>query len=299
MIEVKVPGKLVLFGEWAVLQGAPVIATALESYFYLRFEPQAETTLHIESPEENLNFGAEWPQQVPTYAWLKKLLDAFPDLSSGRLTLRREWALSEGLGSSSALFLGFLVIRKILRGENFTRESLWLEGQPLLQSIQGGGSGIDLATQIFGGHIWMDNSEVKSFPLQVPPELCLLHTGQKATTADELKKRGLNPEQLALLKKSVVDFGLMQNWLQSMESHARVLQAIGAEPEWVTKLREKWLSQKLILGLKTTGAGGGDALLVYLPSPERGAFEASIRKDSYWMNPAPWGAAAFSYWQKA
>lgn len=286
----QVPGKLVLFGEWAVLQGAPALAVAVSAQFTLDYDSRGEFAVQIKSPEGDHLFASLHDSVLQSkFAWFLKVFHYFMLPEKGRYTLHRDWRLSEGLGSSSAVFLSLRGLSHILQGRDPQDSlALWQHASPELRVLQGGGSGIDLATQIFGGTICLRKDQVETLNLKFPPQLRLLHTGHKFTTADELQKRTLSLSQYRTLEQSTESFLLKFDWPLAIEGHNVALKELGVFTPEIQALENEWKSLGYIDHLKTTGAGGGDTLLTLIRPEAEDKFRQAAKDKGFWFSQRTW-----------
>ncbi len=122
------PGKLLLSGAYAVLEGAPAIVCAVNRFAYAHDgegEPTAEARAALANPPA---------------------VDA-RELSSDGKKL--------GLGSSAAALVASLSLRAAERGDDIesevVREKIFEEARTAHARVQSGGSGVDIAASTFGG----------------------------------------------------------------------------------------------------------------------------------------------------
>jgi phosphomevalonate kinase len=127
------PGKLVLTGAYAVLEGAPAVVVAVDRHAV------ADTSRAAASPpaEVRAAFGR----------------DAAPEVDVSALQDARGRKL--GLGSSAAAVVASLGARALGRGEDLAapgvREAIFEAAREAHARVQSGGSGVDVAASTFGG----------------------------------------------------------------------------------------------------------------------------------------------------
>lgn len=172
---IKVPGKLMIAGEYAVLsKGYPAIVTAVNRYITVTIIPSSEFMLTDSSPELPkgswvLNhkgdvIGLEAEEHVLLKAAisiaLKYLIEMGVQISSFHLEIQNSLndmisGQKYGLGSSAASVVG--VIRAILsfHGMETDKEQLLLYKLSCIAHLktQGNGSGADIAASVYGGWI--------------------------------------------------------------------------------------------------------------------------------------------------
>lgn len=222
-IEVSAPGKLVLFGEYAVLFGAPAAVAAVDRRAVVTLRPFAGNGWEVSAPglvsqparlevepdnsvcwhDEKLGHGA--------FSLVDKLLRGIAESGSvdlvnlppleGTLDTRAFFEGAGGgesklgLGSSAALTVAFASALEIWAGgEPIATGQERLQGLvDLHRGVQGGaGSGIDIAASLLGGTIRYqlagDGSVVEAARLFLPKDLQMIFvwTGRSASTGDFL-----------------------------------------------------------------------------------------------------------------
>jgi phosphomevalonate kinase len=241
-IEVSAPGKLVLFGEYAVLFGAPAAVAAVDRRAVVTLHPFAGDGWEIAAPglvsqparlavepgnsvrwdDEKLargalglvdkllqNIGESGSIDLVTLPPLAATLDTrafFESAGSGECKL--------GLGSSAALTVAFASALEVWSGGGPTAE---VEGRlqglvDLHRGVQGGaGSGIDVAASLLGGVIRYqlagDGSVAQAAPLVLPESLRMVFvwTGRAASTGDFLGRLRDRREEVPREVNSVLD----------------------------------------------------------------------------------------------
>lgn len=286
---VSAPAKVILFGEWAVLEGGPGIVTALSPRFTAKYQAGAGALqLSDESHEaiEDFSFARELIAHLAKVSGSEALLQ-------GRLSFERAWPLAEGLGSSSALAACLGALCSSPSGEKkFHPTELWQKILPALAAAQGGrASGLDLAAQIFGGTVILKGEAgPQPFTLQIPLELRLIHTGQKLSTREALKRKAA-AESMAAIAHSAAAFAAdTDRWLPTMDEHFEALCRMDLVPSDIRAAREDWLSRGWIKALKTTGAGGGDALLCWTEAAAQKDLQTDLINRGWWISHYSWNA---------
>jgi len=222
-IEVSAPGKLVLFGEYAVLFGAPAAVAAVNRRAVATLRPFAGSGWEIAAPGLVAQRARLEVEPDNTVRWQDEKLgrDAFGLIDSllrgigesGSVDLVKlpplaatldtraffesagGWESKLGLGSSAALTVAFASALEICAGGGpTTGAGDRLQGLvELHRGVQGGaGSGIDVAASLLGGVVRFrladDGSVAEAVPLDLPQDLRMVFvwTGRAASTGDFL-----------------------------------------------------------------------------------------------------------------
>lgn len=286
MITGSAPGKVVLWGEYAVLTGAPALVLAVDRYAHCTITPGGDVwrfsaTGH-RAPDVSIGrqqlLGAEPPaaDAVWAIAWhVLQALDATELPTGGAVRFDTEaFSLPDvgklGLGSSAALCTAACAAfaRLLDRPPSFDRA---LEAHA---SWQGGhGSGIDVAAAWHGGLLRFqraaDTGAVTAAPWPLPSDLLIrfVFSGRSARTRDHLERlrrwqrAGGRLELDALARAAAALFETMQP-LDALDAYAAALErldraaglGIFSEPH----RRLALLARTAGVVYKPCGAGGGD-----------------------------------------
>lgn len=221
--EVSAPGKLVLFGEYAVLFGAPAAVAAVDRRAVVTLRPSEGKGWEIAAPglvsqPARLEVGPDntvrWhDERGGAFGLVDKLLRGIG--KSGSIDLVNLPPLSAtldtraffepaaggesklGVGSSAALVVAFASALEAWAGGGPDPETTGRlqELVDLHRVVQGGtGSGIDVAASLLGGVIRYrlagDGSVAEAVPLDLPQDLRLIFvwTGRAARTGDFLER---------------------------------------------------------------------------------------------------------------
>lgn len=129
-MKVRAPGKLVLSGAYAVLEGAPAIVTAVDRHAV------ADSSRPAEFVTDEMRAAGSGP-----YAYF--------DASELRADDRKL-----GLGSSAAILVATLGTQpETDLTSQSGRDALFERALNAHRSAQGGGSGVDVAASVYGGHL--------------------------------------------------------------------------------------------------------------------------------------------------
>jgi phosphomevalonate kinase len=169
----RAPGKVVVSGAYAVLEGAPAIVAAVDRYVVA----DASRVSDAPTPEVRAALGAG-----PAPAFDAEAL--------------REGETKLGLGSSAAIVVASLAALELARSGPLTDEELARRvlAPALLahRTAQGGGSGIDVAASAHGGVLVARTSgdTVQTHRVRFPDALCIQiwASGQPASTAQMLTR---------------------------------------------------------------------------------------------------------------
>jgi phosphomevalonate kinase len=276
---VRAPGKLLLTGAYAVLEGAPAIVLAVDRHAIA----DGATRGPALSSEVRAAFG-----EVPA-----------PHVDARALADEAGHKL--GLGSSAAMLVAALGIAGTDRGEDLreagVRQRLFQTARSAHASAQSGGSGVDVAASIFGGTLRYSLSEdeptIQAVDLPRGVSFTAFWTGSSARTSelrarvDALKAR--DPRRhagcLAVLAEAAeraadaVERGDACGFVSASQESARGLDELGraadapvCTPAMVDLAKEAVNEDGAFL---PSGAGGGDVAVYVNTGPPSQAFRAA------------------------
>jgi phosphomevalonate kinase len=167
-MKVRAPGKILLAGAYAVLEGAPALVMAVDRYAV------ADGSLRAARPTPEV-LAAMTSDEAPE-------VDA-ASLRSGDSKL--------GLGSSAAMLVASLGVRFAAGGADLrtpaVRDALFERARASHARVQNGGSGVDIAASVYGGalaYTLLPGHPPKREPLSLPRdvEIEVYWCGEPATT---------------------------------------------------------------------------------------------------------------------
>lgn len=291
------PGKLVLLGEYAVLEGAPALVLAVNRRVGVRLSPASGSAWEIVSPTLRLDArlqlrdgAAGWIGDAPAeLAWVATLLAQIPQIAHAppcRVELDSVPFYFEhagrheklGLGSSAALVVALL---GALHAHARLAPPALAEAMAVHRTIQGGrGSGIDIAASFAGG---LSRFQLRTGAAQVQPAAlptglhwCCVYSGRATSTramlatvaawrAREPTAFGQRMHELATISSRGID-ALAANeaaeFLSCLHSYANALARFGEAAGADIASREQRaigaLAEDCGCVYKSCGAGGGD-----------------------------------------
>jgi len=200
-ITVSAPGSLMLLGEHAVLHGHRALVCAINRRITVRLFPSADHSVKIisdlgryQSPLENL---VDHPSFGFVLQAIRQKIEHIP--TGFELKIDSEFSADIGFGSSAAVTVAAeAALMHWIMGEPPTPETLFHHALKTVQTVQGRGSGSDLAASVFGGAVGYTAG--KEFqPLEISVPLTAVYCGYKTPTPDVILKveqlRAEDPEK--------------------------------------------------------------------------------------------------------
>ena len=289
-ITVSAPGKLMLFGEHAVVYNRPCLVTAVNQRMRVTIELLKNNDFILSAPEvQILNYkklitdlgngdipkGAKFVEIA-----IKNFIKKYPIKGGLKIVTKSEFSSLFGFGSSSAATVCTIKALSELFGKKLSKKQIFDLAYKTIFDIQGKGSGFDVAAAVYGGTLYFVTGgkvikplKIKSLPLVVG------YSGVKADTVtlmNQVKEKTdkyskiidsvysdiaqLIPlAQKAILKNDWQTVGELMNFNQGY------LVSLGVSTR---KLADMIYVARDVgaYGAKLSGAGGGDCMIAIAPS---------------------------------
>lgn len=285
MTTASAPGKIILFGEHAVVSGAVAIGGAIDlrAYVIVKSSPGGVivTTddLMLRGFSLDLQSGRlSSPQAAYATRYISAVLREF-DARDVQIEIKSSLPPSAGLGSSAAIVVAAVMAISEHQGQSLSRKEIATISYRLEREVQDGlASPTDTALATFGGYLQI-SSEVSA--LDLPPlDLVVGYTGATHNTESEVRKvqelrerysdlvepifqaiGAISARASPLIKEmNTFELGLLMNINHGL------LEALGVSSRELGNLVYAARGAGGAVGAKLTGAGGGGCMIA-LPGP--------------------------------
>lgn len=292
-VTVSAPGKLMLFGEHAVVYGHPCIVTAVDKRMRVRVGFNGKGAIVVHAPQMGMDHyhkrmadlgKHEVPKPVRFIELLVKNFSKTYGLERGLdIVTDCEFSSDFGFGSSAAVTAALAFGIKELLSMKLTKKQLFELCYMTVLDAQGVGSGFDVASAIYGGTLYFVGAgKVVECIRATKLSLIVGYTGVKADTptlvrqvAEQRRRHRKQIDQLfrkitrvvhaartAIEKRNFKALGRLMDYNQML------LEALGVSSEELDRLITA--SRKAgALGAKLSGAGGGDCMIALADSIQR------------------------------
>ena len=297
------PGKLMLFGEHAVLYGQPCIVTAVDLRVQVTVEIMDAPIIQIKTPLRGETFNIEldeilekneFPKDISFVSIaIKKFMNLSDKKFGASIKTKSQFTHSYGLGSSSAVTVAALKALSHATSISITPEQIFDLGyQTVLEVQSGAASGFDVAAATFGGILYyvaggkvIDKINVNSLPLIV------CYSGTKASTVEQIKKvSDLYREKTNVVKQVMLEIGKIvdeakeylsegnvQETGRLMNKNQDLLEGLGISTENLNILIDS-ARDAGSYGAKLSGAGGGDCIIAVADKDKMPNVKAALSK---------------------
>jgi phosphomevalonate kinase len=276
----RAPGKVVVLGEYAVLDGAPALVAAVDRGVACHVTPGP--SLRIETPGHDDRFVAP------------ALAAAGAPPGTYRFTPWNpfEAPYKVGLGSSAA---ATVVAVAAGLGPSAAPERIFRLARDVHRRVQGSGSGIDVAASAHGGMVRYrpDVPEPLGAPDRPP---VLVWSGQAAATGPRVARyRAWKDRRWFVEESAALVEAFPGDPIPSLRRARALLSRMAREAgvDWATPALDRIAELAEAHGgaAKPSGAGGGDVAIALLPDPEaQAAFLAACTAEG--LPPVPVRPAA-------
>ncbi|MDO8503778.1 MAG: mevalonate kinase [bacterium] len=308
-ITVSAPGKLMLFGEHAVVYGKPCIVTAVNQRMKATVELTNEPIFQLNAPDVDVkNYKKSMSElgigDIPKGAKfvevaVKNFLTSYPERAKRvegfmgvKVTTESEFSSRFGFGSSSAVTVCVIKALSELTGAKLSNKGVFKLAFKTVLDIQGKGSGFDVAATTFGGTLYfvIGGKVIKPLKIDSLP-LIVGYSGIKMDTVtlinevsekakkypgiienvyDQISKITDQAEK-ALLKGDFETVGELMNF---NEGYLAILGVEGAKlAAMIYNAREAGA-----YGAKLSGAGIGDCMIALHSAQGKPAIKKAIEK---------------------
>lgn len=277
-INASAPATLMVVGEHAVVYGHRAIVAAVEGRAQVELRPRRDQHINIFSALANHQTDTGTLAPHPKLSFAMATLRAVRPSRGLDLTIKSEIDHQMGLGSSAAITVALLAA---LRQHN-DLVHLHREALQIIRTVQGRGSGADLAGALLGGFVAYDQNGLMERLPTPPLGLSLRYAGYKTPTAEVL---ALINERMAL------DLNFYQNLYGRMGTVSAQAIVSAQSRQWPDFYRALNDYEKLMedLGVcdhiqkaqieearphcaavKISGSGLGDCIIALAPTPPAG-----------------------------
>ncbi len=253
------PGKVILFGEHAVVYGRHAVVTAINLRCYA--EAKKSNKIRIESPIATT--GLDFEKHPYVSHAVKRFMEVKP-VGGVQIKIDSQIPVSSGLGSSAAVTVSVLKAMDAEFNAGLSDDEIFELARKVELDVQGIGSGTDPFVSTHGG-AWLIPERKR---LNLPDiKILIVNSGESSVTAEMVARVAeLRGEMEEVVEKifDVIDAVAMKSL--SMESFSKLfsvnqcmLKAIGVSTKNIDEIIQQL--EELGVAAKITGAGGGGSVI--------------------------------------
>ncbi|ADB58060.1 mevalonate kinase [Archaeoglobus profundus] len=260
------PGKVILFGEHAVVYGRHAVVSAINLRCYAKAEKASDITIESPLGKTSLDFKVH-----PYVSYAIKRFSEIRPVKGVYLKIWSDIPIASGLGSSSAVTVAVLKSLDLLFETNLSNEEIFELARKVELDVQGIGSGTDPFVSTFGG-TWLI-PERERIDIGDYLDLTVIYTGKASITSDMVRKVANLREMYGDVIERIFDAidsislrsisALKDRDFEALSFLVRtnqlLLKALGVSCREIDEIVNKL--ENLGIPAKITGAGGGGSVI--------------------------------------
>jgi mevalonate kinase len=266
-----------LFGEHAVLRGHTAVVCAVNQHMHVHLTPQTGSRISLRSDLGTLEADLDALPDSKSFRFVLAAIRALrPELSSGfSMSIHSDFSPTVGLGSSAAVTAATVAALHAWTDKPVDADSLFPPCLDIIRSIQGTGSGADLAASLYGGTLAYRAEPRHVRPLNHIFPITVVYSGYKTPTVNVIQQvdqqRQRFPElyhQLDHLINNVSERAAQaieeEDWPavgELMSINQGLMDALGVNAGPLSEIVYGLRADPGILGSKLSGSGLGDCVI--------------------------------------
>lgn len=297
--EFSAPGKIILFGEHAVVYKHPAIAAAIDLRAKSSITASSKQISVLSVPDlfPKKPFDLNLTSFPETLTALKFVIDSLLEVTESSknptIEISSQIPPSAGLGSSAAVSVSLIASLSKFLGMNINLHEinkLAYESEKIIHSFP---SGIDNTISTYGGGILYENGVMKELSFQLSSNYVviinsLIPRNTKDLVENVRKKYEKNPNaiqgifhnihNIVIDAEKALKAGDLTQIGELMSSNHQLLSDLGVSHRTLDEI-VKILAEKRALGSKLTGAGGGGCVISLFDDYHRATEVVELMKE--------------------
>lgn len=295
VIHTSAPGSIMVSGEHAVVYGHAAIVAAIEQRIHVRLQATDDDTIYIHSALGEYRSPATMLKPDPRLRFAIACLERYPHSGGVDITIDSNIDHTLGLGSSAAVTIALLGALARHTGNDESLQTLHAQALTIIRSLQGRGSGADLAASLQGGIIAYRNlprTHIEAIPLP-PATFHLCYAGYKTPTAEVLaliaKRMADAPKRYEQLYQEMgkssttaITAAQQHDWAtfyQQLNHYQKLMRELGVSDDTLEHIISHAHKQHDCHVAKISGSGLGDCVLAIAGSTPKDFTAAPIAQD--------------------
>jgi len=274
---VSAPGKLMLLGEHAVLHGRKALVGAVNQRIAVTCKARKDSKIHLISALGEYSTWLDNIEIIPAFRFvLTALLQEQEHLSCGLdMKIEADFSADLGLGSSAAVTAAAMGALFTLSRRKLDADKVFAAAMQTIQTVQGAGSGADLAASVYGGILCYQKEPQSVRKVESSFPLTVINSGSKLATAQvigmveekynrhqelfsgiyDLMDKSVNAAVEAIERADYKYLGEVFNVNQGL------MDAIGVSNYLLAGINYRLRTEPGITGSKISGSGLGDCVI--------------------------------------
>lgn len=272
------PGSLMLLGEYAVLHGKPALVCAVDKRIGVTLTPRQDTTITITSDLLGI-YQTDLSQlkiETPFQFVLGALKHYQTKLKRGcDIVITSSVSDKIGFGTSAAVTVATLAAIITWLDIRTSPIELVRHGRNVIRTVQGMGSGADIAAAVYGGMVAFNAQPLSAERFAVTHPISALFSGFKTKTADAIKQVhdafAPHPDLFRAILNSIGQCAIegvhavrKGDWQQLgviMTMQQGMMESLGVSLPILRDMTSALNAEHQIWGAKISGSGLGDCVI--------------------------------------
>lgn len=292
-INASAPGSIMLLGEYSVLHNGHALVCAVDKRMRVSLTPRIDEQIELISALGIYQTTLQQLEIIAPFQFVLAVLKQFQNqLKSGcTITIESEFSEQVGLASSAAVTVATITALATWLGITYTPLELIYQAREIVRTVQGLGSGADVAACVLGGLVNYCQEPLTAEKLEFNHPLTLVYSGSKTPTAVAVKKVTANfADQPAVFKELLQGINnCAQQGIkavrhndelvlaQMMNQQQKLMQALGVNTPVLESIVNNLRAESSILGAKISGSGLGDCVVAVGTLTERHVLPAGTQ----------------------
>ncbi|MBV7435463.1 mevalonate kinase [Cardiobacteriaceae bacterium TAE3-ERU3] len=282
-------------GEHAVVYGHAAIVAAIEQRIHVRLQATNDDTVYIHSALGEYQSPVMMLRPDPRLRFAIACLERYPHSGGVDISINSDIDHTLGLGSSAAVTIALLGALARHSNSDESLATLHTQALTIIRSLQGRGSGADLAASLHGGMIAYRNlphTQTKALPLP-PTAFHLRYAGYKTPTAEVLAliaaRMADEPEHYEQLYQDMgkcsaaaITAAQQHNWAtfyQQLNRYQQLMRELGVSDDTLEHIITSAHEHSDCHAAKISGSGLGDCVLALANTTPTNFSAAPIAED--------------------
>lgn len=277
LFKASAPGSLMLLGEYAVLHGHAALVCAVDKRITVKLTPRDDTQVELISTLGTYQTDITQLEITPPFRFVLAVLKKYQKrLKRGCwIVIESEFSDQVGLGSSAAVTVATLSAVAAWLSLTYSPIQLTRHARSIVQSVQGLGSGADVAACVLGGIVAYRMQPLFMKCISDSHPITVIYSGSKTPTVEAVTRVknlfSAYPKLFKQLLQSIGDCaeqGIVavnrKNWGELgkiMSIQQGLMHALGVNTPLLNSITEELKTNSSILGVKISGSGLGDCVV--------------------------------------
>ncbi|MFQ5815425.1 MAG: mevalonate kinase [Candidatus Hydrothermarchaeaceae archaeon] len=291
MVTASAPGKVILFGEHAVVYGEPSLVAALDKRTYVDAATREDNKINIVSAlgSDTSTVGELRGDTEDDFRYVKRAIalvfERLNESAGFDISIRSDVPPASGLGSSASVSIATIMAVSEELGVKLDRKEIAELGHKVELGVQGSASPTDTSISTFGGVLFVKPKENEVEQIEVDLSLVVGYTGVERSTKFLVDRvRRLREEYPDIVGHLIRDIGKLTREAKHMlvrgddvgmlmNVNHGLLEALGVSTEQLSRAVYA-ARQAGASGAKLTGAGGGGCMIALTPKNQDAVMRA-------------------------